>query len=58
MDSNNITLKELAGMMDHTNLKAYATEDDFRKLCQEAADNGYAMVAINSSPVAFCKSLL
>lgn len=58
MDSNNITLKELAGMMDHTNLKAYATEDDFRKLCQEAADNGYAMVAINSSPVSFCKSLL
>lgn len=58
MNRKDITLKELAGMMDHTNLKAYATEEDFRKLCMEAKDNGYAMVAINSSPVAFCKSIL
>ena len=58
MNSETITLKELAGMMDHTYLKAYATEDDFRKLCKEAEENGYAMVAINSSPVSFCKGLL
>ena len=55
---NKIDRKALAGMIDHTNLKAFATEEDFRKLCREAADYGFAMVAINESPVAFCKSLL
>lgn len=53
-----IDAKSLAGMIDHTNLKPYATEDDFRKLCSEAREYGFAMVAINESPVAFCKSLL
>ena len=55
---NKIDRKALAGMIDHTNLKAFATEEDFRKLCREAADYGFAMVAINESLVAFCKSLL
>lgn len=50
--------KELAGMFDHTFLKAYATKEDFIKLCNEAKEIGAAMVAINSSPVAMCKELL
>ncbi len=50
--------KELAGMIDHTLLKAYATNEDFIKLCQEAKDYHFKMVAINSSPVALCKSYL
>lgn len=58
MDSKTITKKELAGMFDHTNLKAYATEADLRKLCEEAKMIGAAMVAVNPFPVKFCKKLL
>jgi len=54
----NITRKELANMFDHTNLKAFATEADFVQLCNEADENGFKMVAINSYPVKFCKKLL
>lgn len=53
-----ISAKELAAMFDHTNLKAFASEQDFELLCREAAENHLAMVAINSSPVALCKRLL
>lgn len=58
MNSKEITREQLAGMMDHTFLKAYATDADFEKLCSEARENGFAMVAINSVPVKFCKKLL
>lgn len=58
MKSAEITRKELAGMFDHTLLKAFATEEDFAKLCKDADDNGFAMVAINSAPVKMCKSFL
>ena len=53
-----ISAKELAAMFDHPNLKAFASEQDFELLCREAAENHFAMVAINSSPVALCKRLL
>lgn len=58
MNSKELTNEQLAGMMDHTFLKAFATEADFEKLCGEARENGFAMVAINSSPVKLCKKLL
>lgn len=58
MNSKELTKERLAGMMDHTFLKAFATEADFEKLCGEARENGFAMVAINSSPVKLCKKLL
>lgn len=58
MNSKELTREQLAGMMDHTFLKAFATEADFEKLCGEARENGFAMVAINSSPVKLCKKLL
>lgn len=45
-------------MFDHTFLKAYATQQDFEKLCDEASRMGAAMVAINSYPVKLCKKLL
>ena len=57
-DTGKLTVEQLCGMIDHTLLKAYATEDDLRKLCDEARDSHFAMVAINSFPVSFCKSLL
>lgn len=53
-----MTKEELAKMFDHTFLKAYATDDDFIKLCQEAKDMKAAMVAINTEPVKLCKELL
>ena len=51
-----LTVKELAAYFDHTQLKAYAQNEE--KLCREADEYGFAMVAINSSPVACCKELL
>lgn len=53
-----LTVEELAAYFDHTNLKPYAQKEDFEKLCAEAKKYGFAMVAINSSPVSLCKELL
>ena len=55
---NTLTKAQLAGMMDHTCLKAFAEVKDFEKLCKEAKEYGFAMVAINSVPVKLCKELL
>ena len=53
-----MTAKELARYFDHTLLKAYATEDDFRAFCADCAAYGFAMAAINPAPVKLCKQLL
>ena len=53
-----MTAKELARYFDHTLLKAYATEDDFRAFCADCAAYGFAMAAINPAPVRLCKQLL
>lgn len=45
-------------MFDHTYLKAYATEADFKRLCNEAREYGFGMVAVNSYPIKLCKKLL
>lgn len=58
MKVEELNVKKLAGMFDHTFLKAYATKDDFIRLCSEAREMGTAMVAINSYPVKLCKELL
>ncbi len=50
--------KDLAQMIDHTQLRAYAVKEDFVKLCTEAKDYGFKMVAINSYPVEICSELL
>ena len=49
---------ELAKLFDHTYLKAYASYEDMKRLCDEAKSIGCAMVAINSVPVKLCKELL
>ncbi|MDH6364011.1 deoxyribose-phosphate aldolase [Enterococcus sp. PF1-24] len=54
----NLTVKELANLVDHTLLKADAVHSGFEKLCQEADEYGFKMVAINSSPVSLCAELL
>lgn len=54
----NLTKESLAGMMDHTFLKAFATDADLKKLCDEARTYGFAMTAINPVWVKFCKEQL
>lgn len=53
-----ITIKEVAQMIDHTNLKAFATKEDFQKLCDEAIKYGFKSVAINTYPVKMCRKML
>lgn len=53
-----ITPEQLAGMIDHTLLKADATKEQFSKLCAEAREYGFAMVAINPYPVPQCAAEL
>ncbi len=58
MNSKTITREQLCKLFDHTCLKAFADRKMFEKLCREARDGNFAMVAINSAPVALCKELL
>lgn len=52
------TLDDFAQMIDHTNLHPYASREDMEKLCQEAREHHFRMVAINPAQVALCKKLL
>lgn len=45
-------------MIDHTNLKPYADRAAMQRLCDEARENGFAMVAVNSIQTALCRALL
>ena len=49
---------QVAAMIDHTNLKAYATREDFQKLCDEARRYGFKSVAVNTYPVKMCREML
>ena len=49
---------QIAGMIDHTLLKADATLDDITKLCQEADEYGFATVCVNPWYVGTCFDLL
>jgi len=50
--------RDLAGMIDHTLLKADATETQVRKLCDEALRYGFASVCVNPTNVALAASIL
>ena len=58
MDISKLTRKDLCFMFDHTNLKAFASSADIRRLCEEARQYGFRMVAINPVHTAMCKELL
>ena len=49
---------EIAALIDHTILKAEATEQQVRNLCQEAAQSHFAAVCINPGYVPLCAELL
>lgn len=58
MKSSEITRIQLAALLDHTNLKPFAVKTDFERLCREAAENHFAMVAVNPAQVKLCRDLL
>ena len=45
-------------LFDHTLLKAYATEAEIKKLCEEALAYNFKSVCVNPCNVAYAKSLL
>lgn len=50
--------RELAGMIDHTLLRADATARDIERLCAEAIQAGFAAVCVNGSRVGFARRCL
>lgn len=49
---------DVAGMIDHTLLKAEARRDDVVRLCEEARKHHFASVCVNSTWVGLAKALL
>ena len=58
MSTNALTKEAVAGMIDHTNLKATATREDIRRLCEEAKTYHFASVMVNSAFTALCRDLV
>ena len=58
IDVDTLTPQELAGMIDHTFLKAYGGPEPIEKLCAEAREYGFAMVAVNAAEAERCAELL
>lgn len=48
------TIDEMCRLIDHTNLKPYADYEDMKKLCQEAKEYHFKMVAINQVQSKLC----
>lgn len=53
-----VTVEQLVNMIDHTNLKAFADDAAFEKLCDEAKKYNFKMVAINPAQTVRCKKKL
>ena len=53
-----VKVEQLANMIDHTNLKAFADDAAFEKLCDEAKKYNFKMVAINPAQTVRCKKKL
>ena len=54
----NFDAEKLAKLIDHTNLKAHATEKDLQQLCQEAMQHGFWSVCVNPSRVELAHEFL
>ncbi|EOH91786.1 deoxyribose-phosphate aldolase [Enterococcus pallens] len=52
------SIDQLAQMIDHTNLKPYASREDMKTLCEEAKAYHFKMVAINQVQSALCHEYL
>ena len=53
-----LTKKQLAGMIDHTLLKPFASVAEISRLCIEAVEHGFASVCINPCNVSLAEKLL
>lgn len=53
-----ISRRQLAKMIDHTQIKPNATKDDIIKLCSEAKDFRFGCVCVNSAYVSLAAQLL
>ncbi len=51
-------INDVAKYIDHTLLKAFATEDDIKKLCSEAQENHFKSVCVNPTHVKLAKEML
>jgi len=49
-----LKVEELAKMIDHTLVKAYATDQDLKNLCQQARKYHFNSVAINDCHIIMC----
>ena len=58
MNMQALTKEAVAAMIDHTNLKATATREDIRRLCEEAKTYHFASVMVNSAFTALCAELV
>lgn len=58
MEVHIMTVEQLANMVDHTNLKAFADDEAFTKLCDEARKYNFKMVAINPAQIVRCREKL
>lgn len=53
-----LTKTELAASIDHTQVRAYATQVDIAELCDEAVEHSFAAVTINSGWTSYCAKRL
>lgn len=51
-------MENINKLIDHTLLKAYATSEDIKKLCEEAKEYNFASVCVNPTFVSYAKKLL
>ena len=58
VDVDKLTKKTLAGLLDATYLKAFGGPEIIENLCREAAEFGFASVAVNGCEVARCAAML
>jgi deoxyribose-phosphate aldolase len=58
LNADTITPQELAAIIDHTFLKPFGKPSDIEKLCEEARQYKFAMVAINPAEVVRCVTRL
>ena len=49
---------DLASFIDHTLLRADATRDELKKLCEEARKYAFATVCVNAGNIRYCAALL
>ncbi len=53
-----ISIEELAGMIDHTNVQRDATDEDIKVLCHEADDYNFSCVCVTPTQVALAQEVL